>query len=236
MTSGHIISTAFSLYERHWKTLLQYSALIFAPSLLNYIIVATLESFPILVISIIVTSLLSLWFSLSLVRALIQIIETDRALSLQEDVREGARLILPTLLTSILVFLAVAGGIFLFIIPGIIFSIWFAFTNYAVVVDGKRGIEALKASKVLVKGRWWAVFLRLVIPGLAIGFMAWILQIIVDSGATILADNPDSLIFLANDIINMIITLVIAPLGGLATAILYTDLKKNPVEQKPAVQ
>jgi len=56
--------------------------------------------------------------------------------------------------------LAVLGGFILFVIPGIIFSVWFIFSDYIFVWDGIKGTGALKRSKQLVKGIWWPVFLR----------------------------------------------------------------------------
>lgn len=59
-------------------------------------------------------------------------------------------------------------GLFLlFIIPGIIYSVFWAFTGMAVVLMGLAGNEALKKSKSLVEGRWFSVFGYL----FAIGFV-----------------------------------------------------------------
>ncbi len=52
-------------------------------------------------------------------------------------------------------------GFALFIIPGIILSVWFGFPLYSFVFDDVKGGKALTASKNLVKGYWWAVFGRL---------------------------------------------------------------------------
>lgn len=58
----------------------------------------------------------------------------------------------------ILYSIAVTIGYIFFIIPGIIFMIWFSMGAF-VIVDEKRGvIEAFSRSKELVKGRFWEVF------------------------------------------------------------------------------
>jgi len=45
----------------------------------------------------------------------------------------------------------------LLIVPGIIFSVYWMFATYAVVLQDKSGEGALKYSKAIVQGRWWKV-------------------------------------------------------------------------------
>jgi hypothetical protein len=49
----------------------------------------------------------------------------------------------------------------LFIIPGIIVSIFIGFAYFALILDGKKGLQALSASYYYVKGYWWSIFVRL---------------------------------------------------------------------------
>jgi len=44
------------------------------------------------------------------------------------------------------------------------FSLHYNFVPYATVLDGKRGMESLRTSTTLVKGRWWPVFWRIFLP------------------------------------------------------------------------
>jgi hypothetical protein len=66
------------------------------------------------------------------------------------------------LLSSITIIL----GLFVFIIPGLIFSVYLTFTALAYVVHGSRGRSALLASITLVHGRWWKTFWRIFAPSL----------------------------------------------------------------------
>jgi hypothetical protein len=61
--------------------------------------------------------------------------------------------------TGILYFLIVLGGLFLLIIPGIIWSVRYVFAPYAVIVEGIGGGEALSRSKALIKDRLGSIFL-----------------------------------------------------------------------------
>lgn len=46
----------------------------------------------------------------------------------------------------------------LLIIPGVIWGIYYSFVIYTIMLRGKKGREALRYSKELVKGQWWRVF------------------------------------------------------------------------------
>ncbi len=58
--------------------------------------------------------------------------------------------------------LVIAGGIIMFIIPGIIFSVWFSLSAFVLINEDARGFNALKKSKAYVNGYWWRVFWRYV--------------------------------------------------------------------------
>ncbi len=72
---------------------------------------------------------------------------------------------LPSLLwvsgLSSLIFL---GGFVVLVVPAFIFFVWFRFAQDYAVIDGVRGMAALRASKRLVAGRWWTTFFRIVAP------------------------------------------------------------------------
>lgn len=57
-------------------------------------------------------------------------------------------------------------GMILFVIPGIIFSIWFSMGIYVLIDLKLKGMDALQASTELVRGHWFAVWWRIVVAGL----------------------------------------------------------------------
>ena len=128
------------------------------------------------------------------------------------------------LIVSILTGLAVLGGLLLFIVPGIIFSVWFAFSFYVVVLDGKEGTEAMRESKKLVEGRWFDTFLRLLVPSLLFLIISGILQ----SPFNLIMANSKS-IFIGSmvGILSSIVSIMLAPFLVASQAILYNELKKT---------
>ncbi len=67
-----------------------------------------------------------------------------------------------TFLTSVIVL----GGTLLFIIPGMIFGVWFSLAAIVLVAEGLRGMSALNKSKAYVKGRVGEIFGLLFLFGL----------------------------------------------------------------------
>lgn len=244
ISTEQLIVQSFSLYHKHWRRVLPYVALFAFPSfatLLVKFIFAFVEKNVLTigtrVLLMTLFSLVSLGCTMMIIRVLAQIVKNDKPDSILEEFKQGARLIWPALLSSILVGLAVLGGFILLVIPGIIFAIWFAFTAYAVALDEKKGVHALRASHELVRGRWWQVFWRLALPGLLFGFMAWVLQNILHLPFRWMFEEAttqaamQALVYLAT-IVNMLVALAILPLSTLAPTLLYLDLKKNPVKKE----
>ncbi len=76
-------------------------------------------------------------------------------------IREAIALLPSYLWIALLSGFIILGGSLLLIIPGIIFSVWFLFSQYALIIDDARGTRALVQSKHIIKGRFWAVCLRI---------------------------------------------------------------------------
>lgn len=63
------------------------------------------------------------------------------------------RLLIPYAWTWILYSLLVSGGLFLFILPGIIWSVVYILAPYAVIIEGTSGKAALSTSRSLTQGK-----------------------------------------------------------------------------------
>lgn len=64
-------------------------------------------------------------------------------------------LMAPLLSVILLLLLILIGGFFLLVIPMFIFAIWFGLSQFMVIFENKRGLDALSASHALTKGRFW---------------------------------------------------------------------------------
>lgn len=84
----------------------------------------------------------------------------------------------PLVFSGILISVIVVLGLVLLIVPGLIFSVWLMFSMFFIVYEDKKIIESIKASKELVKGRTFTVFLRMfvliilsIVGIMAVGFV-----------------------------------------------------------------
>jgi hypothetical protein len=73
-------------------------------------------------------------------------------ISAVESIKRGFRSLLPLVWTTMLFSFVFIGGFILFIIPGILFALWFGLYQQVVVVEGISGFAALQRSKQLVRG------------------------------------------------------------------------------------
>ena len=104
---------------------------------------------------LIITALLFVLATIMIVRQS----KSSWSLSFTDAFRSSMNDALPIVVVAVLSALAILGGFFLFIIPGLIACLWYAFSQIAVILDGKMGLSALIYSKELVRGRVWSVFL-----------------------------------------------------------------------------
>lgn len=135
--------------------------------------------------------------------------------------RHAAHILFPYIWMLVLAGLCVLAGTIFFIVPGIVIAVWLSFSSYLLIEGKAKGLAALKLSKSYVRGIWSQVFLRL----LAVAFLG----LLVSSAVTILigfvklaiTQNP-----IAEDVVNFIYQLVIAPYFVVYGYELYKDVVK----------
>lgn len=81
--------------------------------------------------------------------------------TVKEALGVGWKKFWPFLWTSILSALIIIIGLILFIIPGLVFLVWYFFATYIVLFEGESGWTALQKSKKYVQGRFWPLAGRL---------------------------------------------------------------------------
>jgi hypothetical protein len=107
------------------------------------------------------------------------------ALAAGRSMTNGAALALgfrrwPTMLVVTVLFgVAVLGGTVLFIVPGMIFSIWFLFAPYVAALEGWGPLRSLGYGRDLVRGHWWRTAGLLTIVAIAAFVLYMILGVAV---------------------------------------------------------
>ena len=88
--------------------------------------------------------------------------------SVRAAYKEGAFLTPSYILVVLIYAAAVFGGMILFIVPGIIFGVWYSVSVYVLFAEKRYGTNALARSSQYVRFRWLDVFWRIIgIVGLA---------------------------------------------------------------------
>lgn len=143
--------------------------------------------------------------------------------------REASLLLWPFAWASVLQGLVTLGGFLLFIIPGFVFMVWFAYAQQAVVADGKRGLEALAASRDLSRGRFFTVTWYLFVgPFLVmLAYLAALALFVVAMSAATNADLFGSQPPLWMDITASVGEIFLMPLLYIYWTLSYLELKKT---------
>jgi hypothetical protein len=229
---GEILSTAFQLYRRHWRTLLAIAAVVVVPlTLLQYGIghwfrsngqqlqepAEVSASFWAVAGASLLAALVGLLLYQVLTGAITRNIAAEVAgqdLGLEQSYRFGFARLGPILVVSILVGLATLLGLIVFIIPGIYIGVRLAASTQALVVEGRRGAEAMRRSWDLVGGHWWHAAFTLLVAGLITAVVNAVITAPFGGGAWFLPGVADAMA-----------PPVTLPYGALVGVLLYLDLR-----------
>jgi hypothetical protein len=229
---GEILSTAFQLYRRHWRTLLAIAAVVVVPlTLLQYLfgdlvrtqgettrngVVVETATWAVGIAGLL-AALAGILMYLVLTGAITRAVAAEVAgqdPSVEQSYRFGFHRLGSVLLVSVLVGLAIIGGLILFIIPGIYIGIRLCVSIEALVIEGRRGTEAMGRSWGLVGGHWWHAFGTVVVGGLLTGIV----------NAIITAPFGDTGWFV-QAVAAAVATVVTLPYSALVGVLLYLDLR-----------
>jgi hypothetical protein len=109
-----------------------------------------------------------------------------------------------------------AFGFVLFIIPGLVFGLLFAFVSPVVLIEGLRGRAALRRSLDLVSGDW----LRVAIMITVLAVLRWFAQLVASMVL------PTGALFFGSLFADLV-TLVFLPLPVLGMVLLYFDVRRK---------
>jgi hypothetical protein len=235
MGIGAILGTAVQFYRRHWQTLLAIAAVVVVPvTLLQYLIgdwvhsqgevtvstgdgsVVTAPTWTAAVGGLLAALAGILMFSV-LTGAITRAVAAEVAgedPGVEQSYRFGFHRLGSVLLVSILVGLATIAGLIVLIIPGIYIGVRLAVSTEALVVENRRGTQALARSWALVGGHWWHAFATLLVAGLLTG--------VVNSLITAPFSGAG---WVAQAIAAAVATVITLPYGVLVGVLLYLDLR-----------
>jgi len=143
-------------------------------------------------------------------------------------VGEAYRFVWPKFLTllgaGILITLTVFCGYLLCVVPGVIFTLWFAMTTPAIVAEDMKASQGMSRSKALAKGNLGKIFCVL--------FLVWLIQVIIgvpfsiagNLSVRMLSGNIWLAVF-SSQLLQTLGQVIAAPISAAALILLYYDLR-----------
>jgi hypothetical protein len=241
---GEILTHAFELYRLHWQNLIATVAIIVVPlSILQVLLVdlviadtfvetraggvevaadATLFGSVLAAIAVAVISVLTWTILMGAITRAAAGTFLGRDMDVQESYRYGLARLGSILLVGLLAGLAVGGGFLLLVIPGFFILTRLTCSLPALVIEDRRGTQALSRSWNLVAGRGWPVFGTIIVAGIIGGVV----------GAILTAPFGDNT--LARAIGQSIASVITTPFTALVGILIYLDLRIRAESYGPA--
>lgn len=116
---------------------------------------------------------------------------------------------------SILTMIILAVGFILLVVPGIIFSVWFLFAAFVLVLENTGMVASLKQSRAYVRGRWWGVFGRMIVMLVVLIILSVILSIVLEVIPSYMISNA----------LTSALTMFLAPFTVAYMYLMYQDVK-----------
>lgn len=236
-SSLDLLFESYALYKEHFWLLVGYYAWMLIPAVATFVLQFFPETNPIVMSLSILVELgsLCLAFYLGVLLILVNahLIEKKKPV-FKTLTQEANKLLNPVAIVLLLQILAVAGGFILLIIPGIIFLIWYSFSQIAAVLEHKKGKEALSFSHNLVKGRFFRVAWRMISGPILLGFLfSTIMGMVYVLVGSLTKTDVVPLLSQAKtppwmDLLQSVGDVFFVPLLALYFILLYQDLKLNP--------
>jgi len=235
---SELLKKSFEFYRQNFGLLAGYMAWLLLPYA-GIVLFSLPESNGFLKLLIFIFSLtqalIGIWLSV-FIPLLIKDLVTDKTKIRLTELQNKVWLIIPSVILVAVLQLAVTlGGVILLIIPGLIFWVWFALSQYVVMFENKKGLAAMSQSRELVRGRFWPVGARLLVGPAVFGVFLILLTALATaifstiSGTTI-EQLTGSTPPLWLDIISTIAETFSVPILLIYLTLLYLDLVKvNPL-------
>lgn len=153
------------------------------------------------------------------------IVKKDRSFTIADAFHLGLTKLIPFIWLMMLVFIFLFPGMALFFIPGIVCMVWFLLSPFILMAENIHGFAALMKSKEYVRGKWFAVFWRLICVTIFVSVGSVILGLILGAFTGIAPKSP--IIPIINSILLFIYSLITWPFAILYFSCIYDDLRMS---------
>lgn len=155
---GELFFKTFEVYRKRFVVLL---SLLLIPTILFFsFLYIPIEVFEKHLSFLVFLMVLSFFFSLVVLSSWIQALKNEK-LGILDSYVEGFSKVLSLWWVMLLTSFLVIGGNILFLIPGLLFSIWFSFAPFVMAKEGLRGMNAIERSRDYFRGITMQIILRM---------------------------------------------------------------------------
>lgn len=232
LSFGELLDGAFTLYRRHFSTLVLIALVPSIPAILIYLLAGAgvfgSAANPMAAVGVAVVIPVSLLASVITWGGLTYFVGrayTGMPVAAGDALKAAGRRYLPLLAASIIAGIMWTVGFVLCFVPGL-FAMCACFAFVAAVMLERRGpIDAISRSIDLVKGAWGEVFLVLIVvyliaamPGFAVGAATMVASLVV-------AKDPSRTLMVQaiSGVLSQLVNALTAPFSATAMVLLYYD-------------
>ncbi|MFA6132248.1 MAG: hypothetical protein WC702_04300 [Patescibacteria group bacterium] len=236
-----LIGQTCKLYKKHLGLLAGYTAWLLLPYAATVLVSLPTSNVFSEVFSfffILIQGILALWLG-TLIPSLVRELVNNKTKIPITDLQSRAWHLVPSVVfVAILESAVVLGGFIMLIIPAFIFWVWFAMAQLAVILDNKKGMEAMAWSREISRNKFWSLAWRLIagpfvflfVTALTTGLIITIMAVILGTSAeVILGLTPP----LWAELISNVIETFSLPFFLIYYTLLYLDLSK-PAPSTPS--
>jgi hypothetical protein len=207
---GTVLRNAFSLYAAHWQQLIPTALVV------NVLITALVLAFAYVswVAAVIMGFVGTFWLEGVLVRAIADL-RRDRDLSIRTTIQAALPRINVLSAAGLLASLAIAGGLVLLIVPGLVLLTFWSMVIPAIMLENTGVFRSFSRSRELVSGNGWNVFTVIVLTFAVLIGAEVVLSVVL---------LPVTSWVLAN-VLNIVASSIIAPFAAAAFTLTYYELR-----------
>jgi hypothetical protein len=153
-----VLGEAWDFYKRHWRHLLPIAFVVYlAVALVSLLLVAVLTWLG-AIIAVVISLVATFWVQGALVKAVDDVRDGRADMTLGETFQAVRPQLSAIVVAGILAGLAIAIGLVLLIVPGLVLLTWWILIIPVIVLERSRAGEAFTRSRELVRGHGWSVF------------------------------------------------------------------------------
>lgn len=225
LDTARVFERVFSFYGSQFTLLIPAALVLFVPvALVNGLLLADGGALAVLLTAAI-GAIATFWYQGMVVEATRDILDGRRDHTVGSLFSSAAPFIVPLLAVGLLAGIAIAIGLVLLIVPGLILLTIWAVIVPAIVIERIGVFDSFGRSRELVRGSGWQVF--------GVILVLFLLNFVLTALVNAIAGGASDESFAGYAIADLIVRVLVVPLSALAATVMYVELRRLKGEPLP---